>query len=297
MKRALVLGGGGVLGVAWESGVAAGLLQAGVDLRNVDAIVGTSAGSLVGAQLAAGTMPGPHTATSRSKQSDTKPENAAIAGVSLLDPAKLDAQALSGVFSLWGKMQLTTLAEAAAIGAIARVVHRDAEAAWIAQICAGVGAGSRAWPACNFLVAAVDTESGQRRLFDRESGVDIGRVLAASCAVPGLFPSVEIEGRLYMDGQVCSSSHADVLLPHAPEEVLIAVPTNALTARGIGGHAERMLALEVEHLRNAGCRVHVLTPNQDDAMRIGPNLMDPRRALDVYEVGLAAGMAFAPAWA
>ena len=53
--RALVLGGGGVTGVAWELGMLHGLAEAGVDLTDADLVVGTSAGSVVAAQVTAGT--------------------------------------------------------------------------------------------------------------------------------------------------------------------------------------------------------------------------------------------------
>src|SRR6478609_2302313 len=55
--RALVLGGGGPVGIAWESGLVAGLAQAGVDLGQADFTMGTSAGSFVGARLALGADP------------------------------------------------------------------------------------------------------------------------------------------------------------------------------------------------------------------------------------------------
>ena len=53
-RTALVLGGGGITGIAWEIGLLAGLADAGVDLAGADLVVGTSAGSVVGAQLATG---------------------------------------------------------------------------------------------------------------------------------------------------------------------------------------------------------------------------------------------------
>src|SRR4051812_24995158 len=53
-RTALVLGGGGVTGIAWELGVLTGLAEAGVDLTGADFVVGTSAGSVVGAQVTSG---------------------------------------------------------------------------------------------------------------------------------------------------------------------------------------------------------------------------------------------------
>ncbi len=53
-RRALVLGGGGVTGIAWETGLIAGLAELGIDLAAADVVIGTSAGSVVGADIASG---------------------------------------------------------------------------------------------------------------------------------------------------------------------------------------------------------------------------------------------------
>jgi NTE family protein len=284
MKRALVLGGGGVIGVAWESGIANGLYQGGVDPRLVDAIVGTSAGAMVGAQLAAGRLP-------KEIAPASNRDGGAASSRTAVDPATMDLQALGKIFQIWGGMKLTTSAEAAAIGKLARVINRGAEASWLTEIARTVAVES--WPALRLLIAAVDTESGERRIFDRESGALLSHAIGASAAVPGLFPSVTIDDRLYMDGQVHSSTNADVLLAWKPAEVLIAMPTNTFTGRGIGRHADRMLEAELALLRDAGCKVSVKTPSQDDATRLGPNLMDPTRAGEAYAVGLESGKAWA----
>ena len=57
MPTALVLSGGGPLAVAWECGLVAGLARAGLARNSMDFILGTSAGAIVGAQLAAGRNP------------------------------------------------------------------------------------------------------------------------------------------------------------------------------------------------------------------------------------------------
>jgi NTE family protein len=277
MKRVLVLGGGGVIGVAWETGVVVGLNESGFDPRTVDAIVGTSAGAIVGAQLAAGRLPAMPTSDRGGRQP--------------VDPTKIDVQALTQVFRIWGQMEHTTIEQAAGIGKAARGVQRDAEDEFVARM--DTAAGVAEWPAMRLLIAAVDTESGERRIFDRRGNTPLPRAIAASASVPGLFPSVTIDGRLYMDGQVHSSTNADVLVELSPVQVLIAMPTNAVTARGIGAHAERMLETEIALLHAVGSSVSLRTPSADDAERLGPNLMDPAQAPEAYAVGLATGRAWA----
>jgi NTE family protein len=56
VTRAVVLGGGGPVGIGWESGLLVGLAADGVDISAADAVFGTSAGSFVGAQLALGVV-------------------------------------------------------------------------------------------------------------------------------------------------------------------------------------------------------------------------------------------------
>src|SRR5450755_1663271 len=56
-ERALVLGGGGSAGNAWEIGVIAGLFDAGLDVTKADLIIGTSAGSTAAAQISSATQP------------------------------------------------------------------------------------------------------------------------------------------------------------------------------------------------------------------------------------------------
>lgn len=276
-----MLGGGGVVGVAWESGLAAGMLERGIDLREVDVVVGTSAGAIVGAQLASGFLP--H--VPRERTVPPPPDGPAV------DRNSLDLMLLGSVFKLWGAMERTTPERAAAIGKLTASMPRDAQKGWHERIAYGVGIED--WPERPLLVNVVDTQSGQRRTIDRSSGLDVNMVITASSAVPGMFPPVELEGRLYMDGQVHSSTNADVLLPHAPEQVWIAMPTNKVTGQGIGPHAENMLEQEVAALRAAGCRVSVRMPQQEDSERLGKNLMDGRRAGDAFALGVEAGREWA----
>jgi len=284
MKRALVLGGGGVIGVAWETGLLQGLHEAGFDPREVDVIVGTSAGAITGAPLAAGVLPpAPGSEDARRREGS--------GGRLPMNPATMDPKAIGAIFGRWLKMAHTTAAEAAEIGKLASTLHREMEPQMLAHVAGLVSLS--AWPERRLLVNAVDTQSGERRVFDKHSDVELSRAVAASSAVPGIFPSVTIQGRLYMDGQVHSSTNADALLPNAPELVLVAMPTNSVTAPGIGGHAERMLERELSLLRAAGSRVLVRMPRPEDGARLGTNLMNPARAPEAFAVGLESGRAWA----
>ena len=235
MKSALVLGGGGTIGYAWECGVLAGLAET-FDPCSFDAFLGTSAGAIAGCQLAGGTLP----------KLAAKPE-----GNRAPSFPEFDMQLLQRVFALWSRIEYSTPEQTAAIGQIAAQVARGQEQPWVDAIVAM--SGVKQWPNKRLFISAVDTQSGQRRVFDRSSGADLARVVAASASVPGRFPSVEVDGHLYMDGQVFSSTHADFLLPYAPLHVALLVPTNKATGGAIGGQAERMLEREVEQLRRAGC--------------------------------------------
>ncbi len=287
VKRALVLGGGGPIGVAWETGLAHGLVQGGFALDSLDAVVGTSAGAIVGSHLASGVLPAGARPERRPGDSDPGMEPRRPA----YDMTKVDAPALGSIFAIWRNIQRTTPEQAAAIGKLARDLYRDSEHLWITDIDAAMQV--KDWPERRFFVCCTDTASGERRVFERKDGVALLRAVAASSAVPGLSPAVEIDGGLYMDGQVHSSTNADVLVPYRPAQVLIAMPTNASTGRGIGPHAERMLEVEIEALKAAGSEVLVRTPHADDTQRMGTNLMDYARLRDAYAVGLEAGEAWA----
>lgn len=284
MKQALVLGGGGLLGVAWESGILRALIEAGIDRSAFDAVVGTSAGAIVGSRFLAGRD---LVARTDAKSGD----GAGSRSPALIDPSALDVPTLGRVFQIWGANVRMTLAAASEIGALARGLYRDKEAAWVAGIAAA--AGTSAWPETCLRISAVDTESGERALFDRNSGVDFARAVAASSSVPGIFPSVTIQERLYMDGGVHSTTHADALVADKPARVFVFMPMNQKTQQSIGIHAEHALEAEIAALRAVGTEVVVRTPSAEDAARFGGNLMDVAKTPDAFEVGLATGRALA----
>ncbi len=276
--RALVLGAGGAAAEAWEIGMIAGLADRGVDLAAADLFVGTSAGSIVGAQLAAG-IPieelfrrqlAPPPATSRPGPP--------------VDFAKLKAEMLR---AKEGGGETTTVLRR--MGAFAMTVTSGLAAERHAEIAARLGLPAASWPARRLVVAAVDVESGERRAFDRGSGADLVDAVAASCAVPGLQPPVAIGGRRYMDGGGHSTDNAD--LAAGCDRVVVL----ALTPR-VPPLAVVPLEAALETLRRGGTLVEAIRPDEATETAfasVGGNLLDPSVRVSAARAGREQGRAAA----
>jgi NTE family protein len=262
MTRALVLGGGGITGIAWEWGLLAGLADAGVDLAGADLVVGTSAGSVVGAQVASGLD------VRERYRAQLEPPDGEVAAA--LGPGVLLRYAVAMVGPG------TPVRARARLGRMALRATTEPESARIRVIESGLPVHE--WPDTPLLVTAVDVESGEFRVFDRDSGVPLVRAVAASCAVPGVWPPVTIDGHRYMDGGMRSSSNADLAAGY--ERVVVLAPI----ARGLGQMTP--VATQVEALR-ARSRVALVSPDPAAVRAIGRNVLDPSRRAQAARAGLA----------
>lgn len=202
--RVLCLGAGAVTGAGWQLGVVTGLAEEGVALAHADRIIGTSAGALVGAHLALGHPPEEIAATLL---------NVAVDG-SMLRPGTL---ARLGVAQVWPSRRH------ALVWLGRRATGRDwtpqRGQEWAATL--GAGLAGEVWPD-NFVVVATDVATGRPAYFTATSGVGLEAAVAASCALPGVFPPVVIEGRAHFDGALRSllnldlAEGADVVVGLAP---------------------------------------------------------------------------------
>jgi NTE family protein len=249
-RKALVLGGGGVTGIAWELGVLAGLAHDGIDLTSPDLVVGTSAGSVVGAQILSGTS---IEALYAEELRDASGEVA----------AKMGAGALARfvIASVWpgdGRRGRVYLGRAAM--AARTVPTSDLSGVIEARL------HSRLWPERQLLITAVDAETGEARVFDRDSGVALTDAVAASCSVPLVWPPMTISGRRYIDGGVRSIVNAD-LVTDCDRVVVLAPVTVAL--RRSGRIASQLASL------GGGVRSLVVSPDADSRRAIGRNVLDP----------------------
>jgi NTE family protein len=196
-RRALVLGGGGLVGIAWETGLLVGLADLGLDLRDADLIIGTSAGAAVGANL-------------RSGRTLEDLYAAQVEGRSRELPARSGPAVMLPI--LW-----TALAGPEGYGALARLGRRARATATVKPPERRAVIERRLerttwpdWPERGLWLTAVDADSGRLHVFGRDSTPDVVDAVAASCAVPGVWPPVRIGDRDYLDGGLRSGANADL---------------------------------------------------------------------------------------
>ena len=260
---ALVLGGGGLAGIAWETGILHALAEQGFDPTSCALMVGTSAGATVGGQLAAGTPTGEMFARqaeparqTRELTPDISPEDMAMLWEAFTAQADADAEE-----------------RGRAIGALAIAAHTVPEAVRREVIAARLP--EHRWPDKPFVVTAVDAETGRLRTFDGSDGVGVVDAVAASSAVPGIWPPVTIGGVRYIDGGVRTSTNADLAAEH--RRVLILAPM-----------ADPALEAQVAALRERS-RVEVVAPDDASLVAFGLNPLDPAVRAPCAQAGYAQG--------
>jgi NTE family protein len=294
---ALVLGGGGAAGNAWEIGVIAGLAEAGLDMTEAaDLVVGTSAGATAAAQVRSGI-----------------PAAELLASV-LSPPVRPVGQNRERPPSL---PMATVFERMRAIGAAATSAAdlRRAMGAFglESDSILGPGAGQRRamvaarlprpeWPDRPMIVVAVDAHTGELAAFDRDSGVDLVDAVTASTALPGLVPTVSVNGARYIDGGVRSPDNADLASGYANVVVLSPLGGRSQTPPERGadsaGQFEGLrrppewgvdLASQVEVLRKQGSHVEAITPDADSRAAMGTNQMDLATRIPAARAGFVQG--------
>jgi NTE family protein len=257
---ALVLGGGGVTGIAWEIGVLAGLAEAGVDLSGADIVLGTSAGSVVGTLLATGeTLPEMYA-------EQLEPPDAEIGG----------KFGWSTVLRMMPPMMLPGRPDVRRrrLGRAALRSHPESADERIEVIRSRIG--TPAWPDRDLRITAVDATTGKSVVFDRTSGVDLVLAVAASCAVPLVWPPVPIDGVPYIDGGMRSTANADLVRGASQVVVLAPLPRSMSKAHAIPAQLERL---------GPDVRSAVVTPDKESLAAIGRNMLDASRRAEAARTG------------
>jgi NTE family protein len=260
--RALVLSGGGFAGAAWMVGLIDGLRAGGVDLRDADLIVGTSAGARTGAQLATGALG----ATADLIRSGRAPAIDVPVALDRFVAASMRIVAEVGV----GQEAARRIANLAPLGtALAPSGQRERAFAALVPV--------HEWPRQRLAITAVDAESGARVAFEAGSGVSLLDAVLASGALPGIFALTEIDGRGYADGGVHSLYNADLAAGHDTVVVLSPMALNPYT----------QAQLDPERAALGDATVRVVIADEPSLAAIGPNPISPEAA----PAALAAGAA------
>lgn len=294
---ALVLGGGGAAGNAWLIGIIAGLAKAGVDMtKAADLVIGTSAGATAAAQVRSGIPPAEllasvlspplHPVGQNQEPPPSLPMATVFARMRAIGAAATSAADLRRAMGAFG-LESDSILEPAAR-------HRRAVVA--ARL------PRSGWPDRAMIVTAVDAHTGELVAFDRDSGVDLVDAVTASTALPGLVPTVGINGRRYINGGVRSPDNADLASGYANVVVLSPLGGRRQTSPDLGadlaGQFEGLrrppewgtdLASQVEGLRNQGSRVEVITPDSDSRTAMGTNQMDSATRIPAARAGFAQG--------
>lgn len=268
--RALVLGGGGVAGIAWMTGVLFGLSERGVDLRTAELAIGTSAGATLAAQL------GSKTSLKELFQRMANP--AAQTREIMPDPRLFDSfrRARASFAAIEDRTERIRQ-----IGKWALETPTVAESERRAVVAGRLP--SHEWPDNELQIVAADAESGEPAVFDRNSRVDLVDAVAASCAVPGIWPPVSINSRRYMDGGVRSAENADLAKGYA--RVVILSPMGTTLPR-IGGGG---LNEQIETLHQAGGKTYLVNPDAKSRKAIGLNPLSPDTRRPAAEAGRKQG--------
>ncbi len=299
----LVLGAGGILGGAWLVGALNAIAsETGWDPGSADHIVGTSAGSMIGALAASGVPPWFMVAHSAGETldglTDARGEDASRADRSAGATFRLDRAGLGLGPGSW-RLAMTSLARpyryspmAVLSGWLPRgLISTEPLKDTVRRACAEDWA-----PHPNYWAMAVDYSTGRRVAFGRKGSpaAKLPDAVAASCAIPGFYCAVEIGGRRYVDGGVYSTSNLDVLRNENLDLVIALNPMSSLdvpqprrvvdrVSYRMRQAAGRRLGHEAKRLRSNGVEVILIQPNAEDLAVMGGNLMSGRRRHEVIE--------------
>jgi NTE family protein len=291
----LVLGVGGILGEAWMSGFLAGSTHAtGADYRGVDAFMGTSAGSIVAAQLAAGAE----------LQRPRSWADARDGGGPADRPRSLRA-----AFERAGRLYLSAVSPLAAPALSAATPGGAlARAALLASVPRGTIPLEDLHARVTALgshfdgrlrVAAVERATGRRVVFGAPGAppASVADAVVASCAIPGVLRPARIGGSEYVDGGVWSPTNLDAAAIGRGDRVLCLVPTavlgspSAFPLRMLTAGWRLTTRMEAEAVRRRGGTVTVVAPDAGARAAMGTSLMDPGPRERVLAEGFRQGRA------
>jgi NTE family protein len=302
-RRGMVLGGGGVLGAAWMVGALDALREVGgLDPRECDVLVGTSAGSILAALLGSGEdvqtlvdhqlhrkerikLPLDYDYERESANAVPGRRLKVGSGKLLLDTARKGRQANPNIALAAAMPQ----GRGSLAGVRRLIEHLTPPGEWCPH--------PKTW------LTALDYDSGDRAVFGRDHGlpaIGLSDAVAASCALPGWFPPLHVDGKRYVDGGAWSSVNADLVAGLGLDEVYVLAPMVTLDLDQVPPPASffgrlerrwrrmntRRVLAEIGEVAAGGARVRLVSPGPEDLAAMGLNFMDEHRRKRVLEVSM-----------
>ena len=268
--------------------------EAGFDARASGGFIGTSAGSIVAAALAAGVRPAARLGRLPEQPPVTPdPVSVPTGPRRLLDAAaSLGGTAAAPIASL----ALSSTAPGGALlrrAALARVPRGRMS---LSQLGSEIGRLGVGWDG-RLRISAVELETGRRVMLGAPGApaMSVAQAVMASCAIPGVFQPVRFGERSYVDGGAWSPTNMDAAEVARGDRVLCLNPTGSMRptmaapAGAIGPVSRSVAGAEALVLRRRGATVETINPDRDSLTAIGPNLMDPGPRDRVIAAGLAQG--------
>ncbi|MDA0163724.1 patatin-like phospholipase family protein [Solirubrobacter ginsenosidimutans] len=295
LPDALVLGAGGTLGEAWLRGVLGGLeAGAGLDFGACEYLLGTSAGSIVAATLAAGKRPEAGEAAARAwAHAAALPAEAGEVG-GPGNPLGVIGRGAArfgrAVATPFAPLALATTAPAGRLARAAVLSRAPRPERTLGDLGAYVDALAPRFDG-RLRIFAVARTSGRRVSFGAPDAprATVAEAVLASCAVPWIFAPVEINGREYVDGGVWSPTNLDAAPAGRGSRVLCLIPTAGAALAPLRTASAAAAGYEAMALKARGAEVRTIVPDEASLAAIGPDLMDPSRRATVASAGYAQG--------
>ncbi len=265
-RRGLVLGGGGITGISWELGFLLSIMDSGLGVRNATSVMGTSAGSVVGTLLL-------------TKETEDLRERLARMGDQEITSKLAKGSLVRSLPAL--ALPRAQKTKRAVIGTHATRAQPTGGQQRMEAIRRRIEVED--WPEQDLRITAVNAETGELSIFTKDSGVDIAHAVAASCAVPFVWPPVSIDDTLYIDGGVRSPTNVDKMTDFNALLVLAPIEMSYPARRS----ARKQVA------RAGATRTLVVTPDEASRKAIGHKVLDPARAGAAGRAGLAQGERYA----
>ncbi|NYB51161.1 MAG: patatin-like phospholipase family protein [Methanobacteriaceae archaeon] len=276
LSNALILSGTGITGIAWELGVLFGFEEGGVDVINANLIASTSAGSIVGAQICSGKKMEYLYHQQLKFIKETMKNEVIIKGQEFRK--MMAAVIMSSPDSKTARIR---------IGEAALAASTMSEGEYLELIAEYLP--SQEWDRKrNLIINTVNAENGEWVTFDSNSNIPLLIAVAASSAVPGMFPPITINGKRYIDGGI-AGTNADLGKGYDGVLILVAEPSIIHPPMGPTMH-RKSFQEELKELEQSGCKVMIITPDEESLRIKGTNPWDVTLASASAEAGYRQGI-------